>query len=293
MVGWSEKHPVLWLWSCHFRDSRHCPDTERLSKTSNDYCGAIGSRRDHRSWVSKTSHHRPHENTAAFLDHRKRLPETLIDPAHDRFDGRGLSVCCQACDTEMGEIYRPVFSVNRPNHYIRCSRPYCPYCKMRKEVVPRAGESITRGVAHVQGPKILPRAMYEQMLLPQEHRSKTQAEPMELVCIGCEPEKRALGADPVIVVDTNPQWTLAEERPLYLEIRPICPDCSYHGRFVPKNPATPSIHAKPLVNLAASYGAYDRCIIAKLMDYWPPSRRDFKGKTSKLSTTPHDELDFE
>ena len=50
---------------------------------------------------------------------------------------------------------------------------------------------------------------------------------------------------------------------------------------MPKNPEIPSIIAQNLSRLGTLYGAYNKCIIAKLIDYWPPSRRVFRGALPK------------
>lgn len=84
--------------------------------------------------------------------------------------------------------------------------------------------------------------------------------------------------------DCNPEWTLGNIRPLYIERRAQCLTCrklsQHSGRFVPVNPNVPSICKRVLSNLAEYFeyfGSLDSDVIAVLLDHWPPSGKKFRS----------------
>ena len=79
-------------------------------------------------------------------------------------------------------------------------------------------------------------------------------------------------------IDYGPIWTIANRRPLYIERRPTCLHCVEDlkvatGRFIPKDPAIPSIAQSNMKKLATLCAPFPEFVIASVLDSWPPSSR--------------------
>jgi hypothetical protein len=198
------------------------------------------------------------------------------DVIHSRFDGQSIPVKCYICKETGYDKKNAMFSVNRPNHFIipRCR---CLICKKVTDFVPRDDSIpfVNSGVGLLStAPKLVQRETYKDMLQLAKDLTPQKTQPVESFCIRCK-ENTLLSDGSKVYVDKRPLWTLGNSRPLYVERRPICWNCKRHGeptgRFIPKNPAIPSIYNQRLSDLAELYKGYDDCIKASLMDHWPAS----------------------
>lgn len=202
---------------------------------------------------------------------------------HSRFDGCPFLVKCGQCGTKGGTVKKPVFSVNRPNHYVVISRRVCQNCGNRTCLVPIHGPHTAYETLYSTAPKIEQRARYSMMLQLRETLTAERAKPVESFCLRCREQTKVKGGGNVNV-DSEPLWTLGGCRPLYVERRSNCLNCQMlgrdSGRFVPKDEGIPSIFHKVLARLADLYGRYDGPIIATLMDHWPPSSRTYRGNAT-------------
>jgi Fe-S-cluster-containing hydrogenase component 2 len=195
---------------------------------------------------------------------------------HSRFDGRDVPTKCAGCGKGAGAVSNPTYSANRPNHYVVVNKAKCSGCGRKTKRLPIHGVHTSINTIHSTAPKIEYGARIESMVQLRQTLTQQQLRPVESGCLRCGEKTEVTGGGNVYI-DLEPQWTLGNRRPLYIERRPICFSCQKlnrsSDRFIPKDPAVPSIFHQTLTDLADRYGRYDPCIIAILLDHWPQSSR--------------------
>ena len=173
----------------------------------------------------------------------------------------------------------PLFSVNRPNHYVISRWEICLNCQRRKKLYPIEGPTISWDMLQNKGPKLEAGAKYCTMIRPTESLTQEQ-KVVKSFCVRCRGLTKLPGGKS-FYEDCTPDWTLGNRRPLYVERRAQCLTCKelnrHSGRFVPVDATIPSICKRVLSNLAKEFGSLESHIIAVLLDHWPPSKRTFRS----------------
>jgi hypothetical protein len=200
---------------------------------------------------------------------------------HPRFDGTSIPTMCEECKTEGRPFQKPHFSINHPNHVIVHNRK-CPACKGTRIFIPKKG-LYTKGESCLlsTAPILKPRQRYNKLLQSPENLSPHQNRPVDSYCLRCREQTEVEGGSKVHT-DVDPNWTLGHTRPLYVERRAQCLNCKklkrHSGRFIPVDERIPSILGRLLADLEDHFGEYDDCVLASLMDHWPPSSRTYYNR---------------
>ena len=112
---------------------------------------------------------------------------------HSRFDGQPVLVKCIWCGTKGGAVKKPVFSVNRPNHYIVINKRVRQNCGKRAFLVPIHGPHTSYRSLSSTAPKIEQRERYSMMLQSRETLTAQQTEPVESFCLRCREQTKVKG----------------------------------------------------------------------------------------------------
>lgn len=202
---------------------------------------------------------------------------------HSRFDGHSVRIKCPECNKEGRPLRKPLYSVNRPGHFVIYTKQTCKHCRGRHGFGPTDPDipwffghlCLMQSSAPVNhwGDRVQTMLKCSSSLTPQQQR------PVEIVCLRCHGDGEA-GNESYTTVDEAPVWTLGNERSLYVEKQEDCRNYirlnRVSGRWIPRDAAIPSIGRHTLKTLADHYGHYDGFIIALLMDHWPPSSRRYR-----------------
>jgi len=152
-------------------------------------------------------------------DGRLKIQEAAL--CHSRFDGRPVRISCPQCKKEGKPSQSPLYSINKPGHFVTYRRSTCKGCGGRYGFtpldpdIPWCGSSPatlqSTATANHFGEGPIHRVLKTPtMLTPQEKR------PVELVCLQCHDEGEA-DERAYTDIDENPRWTLGNNRPLYFE----------------------------------------------------------------------------
>jgi len=226
------------------------------------------------------------------LKQDKLLDRQEMALCHSRFNGQPICVKCPYCNEEGQPLRKPLYSVNRPGHFVIYTLQICKHCRGRygfKPINPDI-QWFTGNQSSLQSsaPVMHPGERFQTMLQPLTLLTPQQQRPMEIVCIYCQGNAEA-SIKSYTAVNKAPLWTLGHQRPLYVKKQRDCRNCiklqRASGRWIPRDAAIPSICRRILSRNADYYGHYNEIIIAQLMDHWPPSSRHYRLRNNdKVST---------
>jgi hypothetical protein len=224
------------------------------------------------------------------LSHRQNMGK-LDDLFHSRFDGTIIEATCPCRKLEILDEY-PRFGTRRPGHYIpRSTRSKCDLCNPQKKdmrLLPRDAalsytwpdRSALLSFNQTKNTSLEENKLIRSFLLGP---SATMGLPavVEVWCIRHKSETLAKDNTVGPFCDKQPRFTIGHSRHLYVERTYTCQRCiekrGKTSRFVPKDPAIPSIMIQLLQKYARTFAKYDGIIQAHIFDGLPESSKEPKS----------------